>query len=59
MAAQACLKNGFTEDEKYYNLMTWLKYTLVSINDIVFICLQEKKNKNSKVDIITNGIDES
>ena len=23
MAAHACLKNEFTEDEKYHNLMTW------------------------------------
>ena len=28
MAAHARLKNEFTEDEKYYNLMTWLKYGL-------------------------------
>ena len=26
MAAHACLKNEFTEDEKYYNLMSWLIY---------------------------------
>ena len=26
MAAHACLKNEFTEDEKYRNLMRWLKY---------------------------------
>ena len=25
MAAHACLKNEFIEDEKYHNLMTWLK----------------------------------
>ena len=24
MAAHACLKNEFTEDEKYHNLMSWL-----------------------------------
>ena len=24
MAAHACLKNEFTEDEKYHNRMTWL-----------------------------------
>ena len=24
MAAHACLKNAFMEDEKYHNLMTWL-----------------------------------
>ena len=28
MAAHARLKNEFTEDEKYNNLMTWLKYGL-------------------------------
>ena len=27
MAAYARLKNEFTEDEKYHNLMTWLNYT--------------------------------
>ena len=26
MAAHACLKNEFTEDEKYHNLMRWLKW---------------------------------
>ena len=26
MAAHARLKNEFTEDEKYHNLMRWLKY---------------------------------
>ena len=29
MAAHACLKNEFTEDEKCHNLMRWLKYFLV------------------------------
>ena len=24
MAAHACMKNEFTEDEKYHNLMRWL-----------------------------------
>ena len=28
MAAHACLKNEFTEDEKYHNLMSWLKYNI-------------------------------
>ena len=28
MAAHAHLKNEFMEDEKYHNLMTWLKWTL-------------------------------
>ena len=28
MAAHAHLKNEFTEDEKYHNLMNWLKYLL-------------------------------
>ena len=26
MAVHACLKNEFTEDEKYHNLMSWLKF---------------------------------
>ena len=29
MAAQACLKNDFTEGEKYHNLMRWLIWTIV------------------------------
>ena len=28
MAALACLKKEFTEDEKYHNLMTWLNYCI-------------------------------
>ena len=31
MAACARLKNEFTEDEKYHNLMRWLKYQRVHI----------------------------
>ena len=27
MAVHVRLKNAFTEDEKYHNLMSWLKYT--------------------------------
>ena len=30
MAAHVCLKNEFTEDEKYHNLMKWLKCFIVS-----------------------------
>ena len=26
MAAHACLKNEITKDEKYYNLMSWLRF---------------------------------
>ena len=26
MAAHVCLKNEFTEDEKYQNLITWLNF---------------------------------
>ena len=37
MAAHACLKNEFTEDEKYHNLMRWLIYIL-----------QKKQNKNKQ-----------
>ena len=29
MAAHACLKNELMEDEKYQNLMTWLKYYFI------------------------------
>ena len=33
MAAHACLKNEFTEDEKHNNLMSWLitGYTLMQL----------------------------
>ena len=34
IAAHARLKNEFTEDEKYYNLMTWLNYSLCVHKDI-------------------------
>ena len=33
MAAHACLKNEFTEDEKYNNLMRWLKYFVHDFSD--------------------------
>ena len=36
MAAHAHLKNEFTEDEKYHNLMTWLNYT-----DMGFTAIQD------------------
>ena len=28
MAARACLKNDFTADEKYYDLMSWLNFII-------------------------------
>ena len=31
MAAHACLKNEFTEDEKYHNLMNWLNCNFVQV----------------------------
>ena len=31
MAAHARLKNEFTEDEKYHNVMRWLKCDLISV----------------------------
>ena len=35
MAAHVHLKNKFTEDEKYHNLMSWLKYSIFLILDYV------------------------
>ena len=32
MAANACLKNEFTEDEKYHNLMPWLNYKAIAVS---------------------------
>ena len=47
MAAHARLKNEFMEDEKYYNLMSWLIYvtlhelvTVSSENLIIFLTLE-------------------
>ena len=31
MAAHVCLKNVFTEDEKYHNLMSWLINSLLQL----------------------------
>ena len=31
MTAYACLKNEFTEDQKYHNLMGWLKCTILNL----------------------------
>ena len=35
-AAHACLKNEFMEDDKYHNLMSWLKYSVVGSS--IFCC---------------------
>ena len=43
MAANACLKNEFTEDEKCHNLMSWLNYV-----DVVCFHFQTKHNKRKK-----------
>ena len=37
MAAHARLKNEFKEDEKYHNLMSWLKLS-ISTGKIVDVC---------------------
>ena len=39
MAAHARLKNEFTEDEKYHNLMRWLKYFLNMRLEIIVPCI--------------------
>ena len=36
MAAHASLKNGFTEEEKCCNLMSWLKYLIPDFATIVY-----------------------
>ena len=41
MAAHARLKNEFTEDEKYHNLMTWLKAFSCCKIDILFRTLNK------------------
>ena len=35
MAAHASLKNEFTEDEKYHNLMSWLIYRILGTNGLI------------------------
>ena len=35
MAEHVCLKNEFTEDEKYHNLMRWLKWIVIWTPKIV------------------------
>ena len=47
MAAHARLKNEFTEDEKYHNFMSWLKYG----SEIIII--KNKNNKKKKHNYIT------
>ena len=37
LAAHALLKNEFTEDEKYHNLMSWLILTSVLNRHILYI----------------------
>ena len=43
MAAHARLKNEFTEDEKYHNLMTWLLFLFTEVQMYLIILeLMEK-----------------
>ena len=39
MAAHACLKNEFTEDKKYHNLMRWLDKFCYQVKDKLIIIL--------------------
>ena len=41
MAAHARLKNEITENEKYHNLITWLKYMFLSLHVVLlgFVCI--------------------
>ena len=41
MAAHARLKNEFTEDEKYYNFMTWLKLQVFGTSLSSYLSLGE------------------
>ena len=49
MAAHARLKNEFTEDEKYHNLIRWLIYR--SINDTVELRVKDVSWRSVKIDI--------
>ena len=42
MTAHACLKNEFTEDEKYHNLMTWLIWAASWHNQQNGMCAQQR-----------------
>ena len=44
MAAHAHLKNEFTEDEKYHNLMRWFRSLLFHILTLVFQALKQVAN---------------
>ena len=39
MAAHACLKNDFMEDEKYHNLMRWLYYHRIPTSSVTLITM--------------------
>ena len=55
MTPHARLKNEFTEDEKYHNLMGWLIYSVCNLLIVVFLLLQHEnrtldmKQKNSLI----------
>ena len=46
MTAHARLKNVFTEDKKYHNLMTWLKCTAAIVVLMDFPCNDENDNSS-------------
>ena len=64
MAAHACLKNEFTEDEKYQNLMTWLNLSTARITiclDSLFACvgdaITDKVTKYDKFSVMKTDAD--
>ena len=57
MAAHACLKNEFTEDENYHNLMSWLIYVKVQTEgshrqDYSFVTKGDLFRTSDKTDLI-------
>ena len=49
MAVHACLKNEFTEDEKYHNLMSWLILCIIAHERDFNKCVESYIMKMSRV----------
>ena len=49
MAAHACLKNEFTDDEKYHNLMSWLILCIIAHERDFSKCVESNIMKMSPV----------
>ena len=65
MAAHARLKNEFMEDEKYYNLMSWLIFQITNndvnirlrVEKVVFNCLSNSSIATYFQYLLTNRLD--